>query len=100
MKTEIEERQYKRFVVLYALYKETKGNTQKVINLKELANKEGIKNGVFEEAYSYLKAEGFINSGNPITVGISHEGVKAVEESVKFPEKTMLLFPSFKDMGL
>lgn len=99
MKAEIEERQYKRFVVLHALYKETKGSTNKAVILKQLAADNNIKNGVFEEVYDYLKTEGFIKA-NAAGIFITHEGKKAIEYSVNYPDERTTQFPAFKDMGI
>lgn len=100
MKAEIEQRQVKRFIVLYELYKEVKANTEKEIKLFELAAKSGIKNGVFEEAAAYLAAEGLIDHGYGDIYKITHQGKKTVEQVVCFPDDSFDQFPPFKDMGI
>jgi hypothetical protein len=100
MKTEIEQRQCNRFIVLYAVYKESKADTNIKVNVAELAAQKGIKNGVFKEASAYLRAELLIGNVSEQIANITHEGVKIIEYIITHPDEATAIFPSFKDMGI
>lgn len=100
VKTEINERQYKRFIVLLYLYEKSKAITTNSFNLKELAASKGIKNGIFEEAYDYLYEEKLIEGSSSESIFLTHLGKKAIEYTVNYPEERTIHFSSYKDMDL
>lgn len=100
MKAEIEERQFKRFKVLYEIYKESKGSTTKQVKIKELAARHNIKNGFLEEVEDYLHKEQLIRLIADSEVVITHTGKKIVEEVVLNPAERTQLFPAFNEMGI
>jgi len=100
MKTEIEQRQTNRFIVLYEVYKDSKASTTTTVKIAELASEKGIKNGLYKEAIRYLKDAGLISKEGENTGSITHEGVKIIEFIITHPEDGTDLFPSFKDMGI
>jgi hypothetical protein len=102
MKLEIEKRQLKRFILLYELYKETKGNTRKAIDFMKLAADNGIKNGNYETFKQYLTEEGFIHFSDTSLEDctITHEGIKIIEHAIMFPKERSENFASFDDMEL
>jgi hypothetical protein len=102
MRLEIEKRQVKRFTLLYELYKETKANSNKSVDLMKLADKNEIKNGNYESAKQYLHDEGYIHFPDTSfeDCKINHEGIKIVEKAVTFPDDRSENFPSFKEMDL
>ena len=102
METEIEFKQYRRFVVLNALYKATKGNTSQAENLQEIAASVNIKNGNFEDVIECLPEDGFVKQtgmGSPLYF-ITHVGKKAIEKAYSFPNERSEHFPSLKNMGI
>ena len=100
MKTEIEQRQTNRFIVLFETYKAAKASTSTVVNIADLSADKDVKNGSFKEAISFLKDEGMIDKQGQNTGYITHEGVKLIEYIITHPETSTDLFPSFKDMGI
>ena len=100
MKTEIEQRQTNRFIVLLETYNASKANTSVNINIAELSANKDVKNGVFKEAISFLKEEGLISKMGQNTGSITHGGVKLVEYIITHPDDSTDLFPSYKDMGI
>lgn len=96
--SEIEKRQITRFRLLLLAYEK---GIQYPFHLVGLAMGIGIKNGVFDEALSFLLNEKLIDAtpnGGKCT--ITHEGKKMVEYMLTNKEKATDLFPSFSDMGL
>lgn len=102
MKLEIEQRQLKRFILLYELYKESKANTRKSVDFMKLADKNGIKNGSYESFKQYLTDEGFIHFSDTQSEDctINHLGVKTIERALTFPNERSENFPSFTSLDL
>lgn len=100
MRTEIEQRQCNRFIVLYEVYKESKADTAVKVKAADLAAAKGIKNGVFKEAVTYLRTEGLLGTPGEQTANITHEGVKTVEYIITHPDEATDIFPAYKDMGI
>lgn len=100
MRTDIEQRQTNRFIVLYEVYKESKADTNISVRTTDLAAAKGVKNGIFKEALVYLIDEGFLTSVINSQGKITHGGVKIVEYIITHPDESTDLFPSFKDMGI
>jgi hypothetical protein len=61
MKTEIEQRQTNRFIVLVETYKAAKATHGINVEIANLAAEKGVKNGLFKEAISFLREEGLIS---------------------------------------
>ena len=102
METEIEFKQYRRFLVLNALYKKTKGNTSQEENLQLIAASVNVKNGNFEDVLECLPEDGFIKQtglGSSLYF-LTHAGKKEVERAYSFPTQRSEHFPSLKDMGI
>lgn len=102
METEIEFKQYRRFQVLNALYKKTKGSTSQAEDLQQIAASVSIKNGNFEDAMECLSEDGFVKQigiGSPLYY-LTHTGKKAIEKVYSFPNERSEHFPSLKDMGI
>jgi hypothetical protein len=102
METEVEYKQYRRFLVLNALYKRTNGNTSQAEDLQQIAASVDIKNGNFEDALECLPEDGFVKQlgmGSTV-VFLTHVGKKAVERVYSFPNERSEHFPSLKEMGI
>jgi hypothetical protein len=66
MKTEIEQRQTNRFIVLYEAYKDSNASTSVTVKIADLAALKGVKNGIYKEVITYLKDEGLISKEGAI----------------------------------
>lgn len=102
METEIEFKQYRRFLVLNALYKKINGNTSLPEDLWTIGSSLNIKNGNFEDVLECLTEDGFVKQtgiGSSLYT-ITHTGKKIVEKVYSFPNERSEHFPSLKDMGI
>lgn len=102
MQTEIEFKQYRRFLLLNTLYKITNGNTTAPENLIQIASSLNIKNGNFEDALDTLEEYEFIKQtgiGSQFYT-ITSKGKKIVEMTFSYPNQRSEFFPALKDMGI
>lgn len=98
MKSIIEKRRFNRLHLLYETYK--KSTTQK-IDIYSVGSLIGLKNGIFEDAYQYLKGEQYVTEiGNPVRALITHAGIKAIEFCILHPESETEHFPPFSELGI
>lgn len=96
--SDIEKKQADRLRLLYELYSYS---TTKAIDIKELASKNGLKNGVFEGAFNFLIGERLIENEEGVNYKITHEGIKIMEKAILSPGKKVSdLFPEFNDLDI
>ena len=101
MKTEIEYKRYRRFLVLVALYKKANGSISIAEPLQEIAAAIGIKNSNYDDAYQTLLDDKLIERpGIGGLYNLTHKGKKEVERSYLNPEEQSEFFGSLKSMGI
>lgn len=94
----IEETRKKRFQFLHRLYESTEGDESEWRDLYEIGEELGFDIGLTVKIEQYLRGEGLINS-TPICgtqdreIGISHQGIRAVEEALNKPDRPTYYFP-------
>lgn len=90
----LEETKKKRFEFLNSLYEVTGGSKFSIVNMNELGTELGLKNEETGTIVQYLVGENlveYMSLGGGI--GITHYGVKEVEEALSHPEKPSTYFP-------
>lgn len=97
----MEQKQKTRYQLLLMIYKASDADTQRWFDLRQLAEGYDIKGAEFRTAHQYLMDEGLIKPyGAGFTSMITHEGIKAIEESLKYPSKASLYFPPADEMDI
>jgi len=107
----IRERRIHRFQLLIELYRQTNADLDRVINLQEIASKQGMSPRNFKPAWQYLMMEELIqlrpyqDSSNPsydmsYWFTITHKGIRAVEEAFLDEYKNTYYFPSYREMNI
>lgn len=100
MTTEIELKQTNRFRLLHKIYEVSDGDSRLRIDVRECGVAIGLKNGNYEDAYSFLINKDFIEgNGSGHNSIITHLGKDAVEETVTNPSKKQVFWGSYKSMG-
>ncbi len=101
MKTEIEYKRYRRFLVLDALYKKVNGSISMAEPLQEIAAAIGIKNGNYDDAYQTLLDDKLIDRpGIGSLYNLTHKGKKEIERAYLNPDELSEFFGSLKSMGV
>lgn len=96
----IEEMKEKRFQFLYRLYELTGGDESKQFSMFEIGEELGFDKDLTVIIEQYLSGEGLINHGSGgfgnrgRAVGISHRGVKEIEEALYKPDRPTQYFPA------
>ena len=82
-----DEKKIIRYRFPHALYEETGGDEQAIVNMLDIGNKIGVDQEITRVTFDYLRNEGLIEA---IAFGgiikISHLGVKEYEDSVSHPD--------------
>lgn len=90
----LEETKKKRFEFLNSLYEITGGSKNKIVNMFELGTELGFDREETSLIVQYLAGESLVEH---VTIGggigITHYGVKEVEEALSHPEKPTAYFP-------
>lgn len=87
------------FIIVVELLKATEGNTSMWIDLKRLAEINGIIGQEFELAINFLTRKGLIKGyGAGYTYFISEYGIDEVTTAVRYPDKHTSSFPCVLDM--
>ena len=94
-----EEVKEKRFQFLHRLHELTGGDTSKLFSMFEIGEELGFDEDLTGIIEQYLSGEGLINHGSGgfgnrgRDVGISHRGVKEIEEALYKPDRPTHYFP-------
>ena len=95
----IEEVKEKRFQFLHKLYELTGGDESELFSMFEIGEELGFDRDLTVKIEQYLSGEGLINHGRggfgtrDRDVGISHRGVKEIEEALDKPDRPTHYFP-------
>jgi len=91
---DVDDMRKKRFEFLRKLYELSGGDQLKWFNMQEIGNPLRFKRDLAEKVGMYLKEERLIkfHTCEP-NIGITHWGVKVVEEALSNPEKSTDYFP-------
>ncbi|MEM1137929.1 MAG: hypothetical protein AAGI07_18990 [Bacteroidota bacterium] len=90
-----------RFYLLFALYIASEADYDYTMNLESLGKSRGISGPHFKKVYKYFLEENFIekkDGGGEYQIGITHNGIKAIEEVFLDQYRHTYYFPSFRDM--
>jgi hypothetical protein len=90
----IEERQRQQFEFMRLLYQSTGGSEMNTVNMDEIGSRAGLTHQETVDVVNYAKGEGLIERvylGGGI--GISHYGIKEVEEALSRPDDPTEHFP-------
>jgi len=97
----IEEIKTQRFQFLYSVYQFTNGDESVIVNMWELGKRLEFDRQVTHKIVTYLQGEGLIR---PLTlgggIGITHFGIKQVEEAISHPKSPTQYFPPFSTINL
>lgn len=94
-----EEMKEKRFQFLHRLYELTGGDESKPFSMFEIGEELGFDEDLTGIIEQYLSGEGLINHGSggfgtcDRDVGISHRGIKEIEEALDKPDRPTHYFP-------
>lgn len=89
-----EEKQFKRLNFLKRLYDLVDGQTDSGFDMWEIGEELGLDQRETQGVVSWLSDEGLIESlGIGGTIGLSHYGIKQIEESIKNPNRETRYFP-------
>ncbi len=90
----LEEKKENRFKMLKMIYDITGGDRYKFVNMWEIGEQLHFDRATTEQITQYLVGEGLIESrGIGGIIGISHYGVKQVEEAMENPDRATRYFP-------
>lgn len=95
MNPELENKLCDRFKILRALYDLPFDENA---NIMDVASGKGIKNGRFKDAFDYLSNEDLVSHTSNMIGSITHKGRKAIEQTLRFPEKETEYFPPLNQM--
>ncbi len=100
----IEEMKKKRFQFFYRLYELTGGDEIKLFNMSQIGEELEFDRDLTANITRYLRGEGLIvvhsNVGDRDNlIGISHDGIREVEEAVSNPDTPTCHFPSNITIG-
>lgn len=90
-----------RFTLLFSLYITVNGRYEMTRDISMLADHNGIGNRDFKSIFRYLAEEELIESrkgDNEYYAGLTHKGLKAVEEVFHDTHKKTYYFPSYSEM--
>jgi hypothetical protein len=88
-----------RFAFLNTVYESTRGNTLDTVHLDAVTEQVGAEREACELAMRWLKDEGLLTYATfGPTVGITHEGVRVVEEIRAHPDAPVRPFPAYTEM--
>jgi hypothetical protein len=82
----------KRFQFLHELYEETGGTKWKTSTKEDIGKKIGLDISETNGIVDYLADEGLVST-TKTSIGISHAGIKEVEEAMEHPDKPTDHFP-------
>ena len=92
--TTIEELKKKRYLFLHSLWKLSGGNEYKLFPMWEIGDGLGFDNDLTDTICQYLKGEGLLETYTlGPDIGITHEGVREVEEALSRPKESTTHFP-------
>jgi len=93
MQERFEKLQQQRYRMLRKMYEETGGDTRSGVDFTELARAEGLTDDEAALAEQYLTGEGLIEGITLMHVGITHAGVREIEQSLQNPGNATEHFP-------
>jgi predicted transcriptional regulator len=106
----IRERRIHRFQLLIELYRQTGADPDQVVDLQEIASKQGMTPRYFKPAWKYLMMEELIqlrpyqDNSNVNSMSywftITHKGIRAVEEVFLDEYKHTYYFPSYREINI
>lgn len=91
---DVNEKYRKRFEFLNTLYELTDGNTQAIVDMREIGQAKGFSWEDTQNIVTWLQNEGLLGEcflGGGIT--ISHWGIKEVESALRHPDQETAYFP-------
>jgi len=92
--TSLGEKREQRLRFLHLLYEKSDGNQQKHLSMWELGTELGLERPDIPVVMQYLEGEGLAEyKAMGGIIGITHWGVKQVEEALMTPEKETAYFP-------
>ncbi len=91
----IEQKQKRRYKLLFELFKATKGKEHENVDFMEVANKAGFDETEASEIYEYFTSEGLFEDRMVVWgVTLSHKAIVEVENSITNPMKSTEHFSS------
>ena len=91
---DVEKKHKDRFLFLHQLYEKTNGDIHERQNMYELGSELGFNQNETKLAYQYLKGEGLVEiHGMPAKIGITHLGVRTIEDALSKPDEPTDYFP-------
>jgi hypothetical protein len=86
MNTIEEDMKEKRFQFLYKLYNLAGGDEFKWFNMLQIGKELGFDGALTDKIVRYLKKERLIEFGSRNIIGISHDGIRKIEEALPNPD--------------
>lgn len=90
----VEDLKKQRAFFLHEVYKMSKASTIEMVDGREIGDKLGFNEKQFVRTIYYLFDEGLLELGTSNQAGITHEGIKEVEQALENPEESTEHFPA------